>query len=188
VDVADQLAAIQAGSASSWPANRRQLHAEHGLKPRGLKAEVQATSTREQRHDAPLVQTRRIHCLWHVGIAHLYTDHRSQLRIDPSVCLQMADEARKFGRYRIAVAIFVRVAQRRRFLDLGFNSVAFRHRQCWLYRLDQCDRGGDGVPALARSSLIISSGSQAALGPAERNRISATLSDSCLLISIIPLV
>src|SRR5438128_1363997 len=123
-------AAIQAGSASSWPANRRQLHAEHGLKPRGLKAEVQATSTREQRHDAPLVQTRRIHCLWHVGIAHLYTDHRSQLRIDPSVCLQMADEARKLGRHRIAVAIFVRVAQRRSFLDLGFNSVAFRHRQC----------------------------------------------------------
>src|SRR5262249_50370939 len=36
-----------------------------------------------------------------------------------------------------------------------------------------------------RSSLIISSGSQAALGPAERNRISATLSESCLLISII---
>src|SRR6516165_6105957 len=86
--------------------------------------------------------------LWRVGIAHLYIDHRSQLRIDPSVGLQMADEARKLGRYRIAVAIFVRVAQRGGFLDLGFNSVAFRYRQCRLYRLDQCDRGGDGVSAL----------------------------------------
>jgi len=68
VDVADQLAAIQAGSASSWPANRRQLHAEHGLKPRGLKAEVQATSTREQRHDAPLAQSHAHVCFSIVGL------------------------------------------------------------------------------------------------------------------------
>src|SRR6516162_4765203 len=40
----------------------------------------------------------------------------------------------------------------------------------------------------SRSALIISSGSQAILGPAERNRIRAALSDGCLLISIIPLV
>src|SRR5262249_16945549 len=37
----------------------------------------------------------------------------------------------------------------------------------------------------ARSSLIISSGSQAALGPAERNRISAAFSTNSLLICII---
>src|SRR5262245_60509469 len=37
----------------------------------------------------------------------------------------------------------------------------------------------------ARSSLIISSGSQAALGPVERNKISAALSVSCLLMLII---
>src|SRR5260370_18037899 len=37
----------------------------------------------------------------------------------------------------------------------------------------------------ARSSLIISSGSQAALGPAERNRISAAFSTSCLLMWVI---
>src|SRR5919201_956561 len=40
----------------------------------------------------------------------------------------------------------------------------------------------------ARSSLIISSGSQAALGPAERNRIRAAWSVSCLLMLIIILV
>src|SRR5262249_58589676 len=37
----------------------------------------------------------------------------------------------------------------------------------------------------ARSSLIISSGSQATLGPAERNKIRAALSVSCLLMLII---
>src|SRR5262245_55604315 len=64
----------------------------------------------------------------------------AELTSNASARFHMADETRELCGDGIALAVLVRVAQHRRFLDLGLNDVAVGHRQCWFHRLDQRHR------------------------------------------------